>query len=95
MILDVLRRAKELDEHAKLQAQTATALMFFAGVRLAKLAGQRGRLRWPDAQRETKRMAYPYNRSKNTKCCKARSIGNLFPVILEGVGIGIRTPADS
>ena len=43
MILDVLGRAKELDEHAKLQTQTATALMFFAGVRLAKLAGQRGR----------------------------------------------------
>jgi integrase len=31
-ILDVLRRAKELDERSRLQAQTAIALMFFGGL---------------------------------------------------------------
>lgn len=40
-ILDVLRRAKELDERQKLQAQTAIALMFFAGLRPGEARGAR------------------------------------------------------
>jgi integrase len=38
-ILDVLKRAKDLQERQKLQAQTAIALMFFAGLRPGEARG--------------------------------------------------------
>lgn len=38
-ILDVLKRAKDLEERQKLQAQTAIALMFFAGLRPGEARG--------------------------------------------------------
>src|SRR5260370_29870059 len=41
-ILDVLKRAKQLEERLKLQAQTAIALMFFAGLRPGEARGARG-----------------------------------------------------
>jgi integrase len=40
-ILDVLKRAKGLEERQKLQAQTAIALMFFAGLRPGEARGAR------------------------------------------------------
>lgn len=40
-ILDVLKRAKDLEERQKLQAQTAIALMFFAGLRPCEARGAR------------------------------------------------------
>ena len=40
-ILDVLRRAKDVEERSKLQAQTAIALMFFAGLRPGEARGAR------------------------------------------------------
>jgi integrase len=40
-ILDVLRRAKDAEEGSKLQAQTAIALMFFAGLRPGEARGAR------------------------------------------------------
>ena len=40
-ILDVLKRAKELEQRSKLQAQTAIALMFFAGLRPGEARGAR------------------------------------------------------
>lgn len=43
-ILDVLKRAKGLEERQKLQAQTAIALMFFAGLRPGEARGAR----WED-----------------------------------------------
>src|SRR5260370_13303339 len=48
-ILDVLKRAKELKEGLKLQAQTAIALMFFAGLRPGEARGGR----WADYNGET------------------------------------------
>ena len=38
-ILDVLKRAKDLQERQKLQAQTAIALIFFAGLRPGEARG--------------------------------------------------------
>ena len=38
-ILDVLKRAKDLEEHQKLQAQAAIALMYFAGLRPGEARG--------------------------------------------------------
>ena len=52
-ILDVLRRAKGLGERQTLQAQTAIALMFFAGLRPGEARG----VRWQDSQREAERLA--------------------------------------
>jgi integrase len=43
-ILDVLKRAKQPEERLKLQAQTAIALMFFAGLRPGEARGAR----WED-----------------------------------------------
>lgn len=43
-VLDVLRRAKDIDKRSKLQAQTAVALMFFAGLRPGEARGAR----WED-----------------------------------------------
>ena len=40
-ILDVLKRANDLEERRKLQAQTAIALMFFAGLRPCEARGAR------------------------------------------------------
>lgn len=48
-ILDVLRRAKDLEERQKLQAQTAIALMFFAGLRPGEARGAR----WEDYDGKT------------------------------------------
>jgi len=48
-ILDVLRRAKDLEERQKLQAQTAIALMFFAGLRPGEARGAR----WEDYNGKT------------------------------------------
>jgi len=42
-ILDLLRGAKGVEERQKLQAQTAVALMFFAGLRPGEHAGRVGR----------------------------------------------------
>ena len=43
-LLDVLRRAGELEQRSKLQAQTAIGLMFFAGLRPGEARGAR----WED-----------------------------------------------
>ena len=43
-ILDVLKRAKDVEERFTRQAQTAVALMFFAGLRPEKLAELGGRI---------------------------------------------------
>ena len=48
-VLDVLRRAKDIDERSKLQAQTAVALMFFAGLRPGEARGAR----WEDYDGKT------------------------------------------
>ena len=48
-ILDVLGRAEGLDEHQKLQAQTAIALMFFGGLRPGEARGAR----WEDYDGKT------------------------------------------
>ena len=48
-ILDVLRRAKGVEERQKLQAQTAIALMFFAGLRPGEARGAR----WEDYDGKT------------------------------------------
>lgn len=48
-VLDVLRRAKDFDERSKLQAQTAVALMFFAGLRPGEARGAR----WEDYDGKT------------------------------------------
>jgi len=48
-ILDVLKRAKDVDERLKLQAQTAIALMFFAGLRPGEARGAR----WEDYSGKT------------------------------------------
>jgi integrase len=48
-ILDVLKRAKQLEERLKLQAQTAIALMFFAGLRPGEARGAR----WEDYDGKT------------------------------------------
>jgi integrase len=51
-ILDVLKRAKQLEERLKLQAQTAIALMFFAGLRPGEARGAR----WEDYDGKTLRI---------------------------------------
>ena len=48
-VLDVLRRVKDLDQRSKLQAQTAVALMFFAGLRPGEARGAR----WEDYDGKT------------------------------------------
>src|SRR5713226_6919903 len=48
-VLDVLRRAKDIDDRSKLQAQTAVALMFFAGLRPGEARGAR----WEDYDGKT------------------------------------------
>jgi integrase len=48
-VLDVLKRAKGIDERLKLQAQTAIALMFFAGLRPGEARGGR----WEDYNGKT------------------------------------------
>ncbi len=48
-ILDVLKRAKDVEERLKLQAQTAIALMFFAGLRPGEARGGR----WEDYNGKT------------------------------------------
>jgi integrase len=48
-ILDVLKRAKDVEERLKLQAQTAIALMFFAGLRPGEARGAR----WEDYNGKT------------------------------------------
>ncbi|HXH66266.1 MAG TPA: site-specific integrase [Candidatus Limnocylindrales bacterium] len=48
-ILDVLKRAKDVEGRLKLQAQTAIALMFFAGLR----AGEARGARWEDYNGKT------------------------------------------
>src|SRR5258708_18110255 len=48
-ILDVLKRAKDVEGRLKLQAQTAIALMFFAGLRPGEARGAR----WEDYNGKT------------------------------------------
>ena len=48
-ILDILKRAKGLEERQKLQAQTAIAFMFFAGLRPGEARGAR----WEDYDGKT------------------------------------------
>lgn len=48
-IVDILKRAKGLEEHQKLQAQTAIGLMFFAGLRPGEARGAR----WEDYDGKT------------------------------------------
>lgn len=48
-ILDILKRAKNVEERSKLQAQTAIALMFFAGLRPGEARGAR----WEDYDSKT------------------------------------------
>jgi len=48
-ILDAVRRAKDLEERQKVQAQTAIALMFFAGLRPGEARGAR----WEDYNGKT------------------------------------------
>ena len=73
-ILDVLGRAKELDEPQKLQAQTAIALMFFAGLRPGEARGAR----WEYYDGKTLNVKQSVWRKhttdpKNRECRKARS----------------------
>lgn len=75
-ILDVLRRAKDVGELQKLQAQTAIGLMFFAGLRPGEARG----VRWQDYDGKTLSVKQSVWR-KHTTEPKTASAAKPVPVI--------------
>src|SRR6266480_5088051 len=75
-VLDVLRRVKDLDQRSKLQAQTAVALMFFAGLRPGEARGAR----WEDYDGKTLSVKQSVWR-KHTTDPKTASAKKPVPVI--------------
>jgi len=75
-ILDVLKRAKDVEERSKLQAQTAIALMFFAGLRPGEARG----VRWEDYDSKTLGVKQSVWRTQTT-APKTASAAKPVPVI--------------